>query len=157
MSDRTEINFRHNINHSRLNSVSENISATFSTNPLDYVSEPWRDDAMIPPEFRINKNTGNSQNKTNNLMIGNNLLLTHKLNDIGRKLSIELRNDYSNQASGNYQQSSITYYQLKNDLGQIRFYIEINTGSHLPEIYYWRGGQLYGANRKTNASGLLSA
>ena len=23
--------------------------------------------------------------------------------------------------------------------GQIRFYIEINTGSHLPEIYYWRG------------------
>lgn len=50
-------------------------------------------------------------------MIGNNLLLTHKLNDIGRKLSIELRNDYSNQASGNYQQSSITYYQLKNDLG----------------------------------------
>ena len=41
----------------------------------------------------------------------------HKLNDIGRKLSIELRNDYSNQASGNYQQSSITYYQLKNDLG----------------------------------------
>lgn len=117
LSDRTEINFRHNINHSRLNSVSENISATFSTNPLDYVSEPWRDDAMIPPEFRINKNTGNSQNKTNNLMIGNNLLLTHKLNDIGRKLSIELRNDYSNQASGNYQQSSITYYQLKNDLG----------------------------------------
>ena len=94
---------------------------------------------MIPPEFRINKNTGNSQNKTNNLMIGNNLLLTHNLNDIGRKLSIELRNDYSNQASGNYQQSSITYYQLKNDLGQIRFYIEINTGSHLPEIYYWRG------------------
>lgn len=128
LSDRTEINFRHNINHSRLNSVSENISATFSTNPLDYVSEPWRDDAMIPPEFRINKNTGNSQNKTNNLMIGNNLLITHKLNDIGRKLSIELRNDYSNQASGNYQQSSITYYQLKNDLGQIRFYIEINTG-----------------------------
>ena len=117
LSDRTEINFRHNINHSRLNSVSENISATFSTNPLDYVSEPWRDDAMIPPEFRINKNTGNSQNKTNNLMIGNNLLLTHNLNDIGRKLSIELRNDYSNQASGNYQQSSITYYQLKNDLG----------------------------------------
>lgn len=117
LSDRTEINFRHNINHSRLNSVSENISATFSTNPLDYVSEPWRDDAMIPPEFRINKNTGNSQNKTNNLMIGNNLLITHKLNDIGRKLSIELRNDYSNQASGNYQQSSITYYQLKNDLG----------------------------------------
>ena len=117
LSDRTEINFRHNINHSRLNSVSENISATFSTNPLDYVSESWRDDAMIPPEFRINKNTGNSQNKTNNLMIGNNLLLTHKLNDIGRKLSIELRNDYSNQASGNYQQSSITYYQLKNDLG----------------------------------------
>ncbi len=53
----------------------------------------------------------------NNLMIGNNLLLTHNLNDIGRKLSIELRNDYSNQASGNYQQSSITYYQLKNDLG----------------------------------------
>ena len=50
-------------------------------------------------------------------MIGNNLLLTHNLNDIGRKLSIELRNDYSNQASGNYQQSSITYYQLKNDLG----------------------------------------
>ena len=39
LSDRTEINFRHNINHSRLNSVSENISATFSTNPLDYVSE----------------------------------------------------------------------------------------------------------------------
>lgn len=117
LSNRTEINFRHNINHSRLNSVSENISATFSTNPLDYVSEPWRDDAMIPPEFRINKNTGNSQNKTNNLMIGNNLLLTHNLNDIGRKLSIELRNDYSNQASGNYQQSSITYYQLKNDLG----------------------------------------
>ena len=117
LSDRTEINFRHNINHSRLNSVSENISATFSTNLLDYVSEPWRDDAMIPPEFRINKNTGNSQNKTNNLMIGNNLLITHKLNDIGRKLSIELRNDYSNQASGNYQQSSITYYQLKNDLG----------------------------------------
>lgn len=117
LSDRTEINFRHNINHSWLNSVSENISATFSTNPLDYVSEPWRDDAMIPPEFRINKNTGNSQNKTNNLMIGNNLLITHKLNDIGRKLSIELRNDYSNQASGNYQQSSITYYQLKNDLG----------------------------------------
>ena len=117
LSDRTEINFRHNINHSRLNSVSENISATFSTNLLDYVSEPWRDDAMIPPEFRINKNTGNSQNKTNNLMIGNNLLLTHNLNDIGRKLSIELRNDYSNQASGNYQQSSITYYQLKNDLG----------------------------------------
>ena len=117
LGDRTEINFRHNINHSRLNSVSENISATFSTNPLDYVSEPWRDDAMIPPEFRINKNTGNSQNKTNNLMIGNNLLLTHNLNDIGRKLSIELRNDYSNQASGNYQQSSITYYQLKNDLG----------------------------------------
>lgn len=117
LSDRTEINFRHNINHSRLNSVSENISATFSTNPLDYFSEPWRDDAMIPPEFRINKNTGNSQNKTNNLMIGNNLLLTHNLNDIGRKLSIELRNDYSNQASGNYQQSSITYYQLKNDLG----------------------------------------
>lgn len=117
LSDRTEINFRHNINHSRLNSVSENISATFSTNPLDYVSEPWRDDAMIPPEFRINKNTGNSQNKTNNLMIGNNLLLTHNLNDIGRKLSIELRNDYSNQASGNYQQSSITYYQLKNALG----------------------------------------
>lgn len=117
LSDRTEINFRHNINHSRLNSVSENISATFSTNPLDYVSEPWRDDAIIPPEFRINKNTGNSQNKTNNLMIGNNLLLTHNLNDIGRKLSIELRNDYSNQASGNYQQSSITYYQLKNDLG----------------------------------------
>lgn len=117
LSDRTEINFRHNINHSRLNSVSENISATFSTNPLDYVSEPWRDDAMIPPEFRINKNTGNSQNKTNNLTIGNNLLLTYKLNDIGRKLSIELRNDYSNQASGNYQQSSITYYQLKNDLG----------------------------------------
>ena len=31
LSDRTEINFRHNINHSRLNSVSENISATFST------------------------------------------------------------------------------------------------------------------------------
>ena len=44
-------------------------------------------------------------------------MITHKLNDIGRKLSIELRNDYSNQASGNYQQSSITYYQLKNDLG----------------------------------------
>ena len=122
LSDRTEINFRHNINHSRLNSVSENISATFSTNPLDYVSEPWRDDAMIPPEFRINKNTGNSQNKTNNLMIGNNLLITHKLNDIGRKLSIELRNDYSNQASGNYQQSSITYYQLKNDLADSVLY-----------------------------------
>ena len=43
-------------------------------------------------------------------MIGNNLLITHKLNDIGRKLSIELRNDYSNQASGNYQ--LIVYYLL---------------------------------------------
>ena len=138
LSDRTEINFRHNINHSRLNSVSE-IFRRLSVPILWTMFQSWRDDAMIPPEFRINKNTGNSQNKTNNLMIGNNLLITHKLNDIGRKLSIELRNDYSNQASGNYQQSSITYYQLKNDLGQIRFYIEINTGSHLPEIYYWRG------------------
>ena len=66
---------------------------------------------MIPPEFRINKKIREILKiKTNNLMIGNNLLLTHNLNDIGRKLSIELRNDYSNQASGNYQQSS--YYLL---------------------------------------------
>ncbi len=72
-------------------------------------------------------------------MIGNNLLLTHKLNDIGRKLSIELRNDYSNQASGNYQQSSITYYQLKNDLGADSVLYRNQYRSHLPEIYYWRG------------------
>ena len=104
---------------------------------------------MIPPEFRINKNTGNSQNKTNNLMIGNNLLLTHKLNDIGRKLSIELRNDYSNQASGNYQQSSITYYQLKNDLGADSvLYRNQYRGVTCQKFIIGGGGQLYGANRK---------
>ena len=91
-------------------------------------------------------------------MIGNNLLLTHNLNDIGRKLSIELRNDYSNQASGNYQQSSITYYQLKNDLGADSvLYRNQYRESPARNLLLAGGGQLYGANRKTNASGLLSA
>lgn len=117
LNDRTEINLRHHISHNRLNSVSESISATFNANPMDYVSEPWEDETLIPHEFKINKNTGRSQNDMNNLMTGNNLLLTHKLNDIGRKLSIELRNDYSNQSSDNYQQSAITYYQLESHSG----------------------------------------
>ena len=43
LSDRTEINFMHNINHSRLNSVSENISEMCirdSRFPVQYVLRP---------------------------------------------------------------------------------------------------------------------
>lgn len=118
LSDRTEINFRHNVGYNWTDAISETTSATFNANPMDYVSEPWEDETMIPHAFRINKNTGRSQNDMNNLMMGNNLMFTHKLNDIGRKFSIEIRNDYSNQSSDNYQQSAITYYQLENYLGE---------------------------------------
>ncbi|WP_455674832.1 TonB-dependent receptor [Phocaeicola sp.] len=112
LNDNTEINLRQSLMYNSGNTRSESSAATFNANPRNYSADPWENEAEIPHDARINKNISNLQNGMDNVTSNIGLLLTHKLNDIGRKLSFDLQNDYSNRTSDNYQQSSITYYQL---------------------------------------------
>lgn len=117
LNDKTVINLRQSMTYNRMNAFSENNSATFNDNPMGYTADPLEDETRIPHNMKINRNRSGSQNEMNNFTSNIALLLTRKLNDIGRKLTIDFRNDYSNRTNDNYQQSSITYYQLADHWG----------------------------------------
>lgn len=117
LSDKIDITGSFNIGYNKTDANSANSSATFSADPRQYTDDFWGNESLVPHDARINSNKGSSLSKSDNLFVAGNAAFTYKLNDIGRNLSWELQGSYGNRGSDNFQQSSITYYQVKDWLG----------------------------------------
>lgn len=117
IDEKTKLTLRQNIIYGLTDSFNDGNMASFNADPRIYTHNPLDDDTEIPKEIRINKNSSHGQNTSKNFNSGTSLVVSRKLNDIGRLISVELNNNYSSRTNDNFNQSAITYYQLQNQWG----------------------------------------
>lgn len=111
----TNIIIRPYFNTSKSGSNSESASATFNSNPYDFMDDPLYD--MEEDEYRakydsifVNRNTGRSTSNSDNMSGGGSLQFNRRLNDEGRNITIRLSGDFNRGNSESYSYNTTEYY-----------------------------------------------
>jgi len=116
----TKIHLRQEFSTSSSDSKSYSLSAAFSADPYQFVSDPLSDEGMeemdrIDSIVNAKRNSGISFSRSSDL--SSTLMVNRKLNNKGRSITLQLGGGFSDSKSKNLSLSDVTLYQVANYLG----------------------------------------
>ena len=114
----TNIILRPYFNTSSSSNNSSNTSATFNSDPYEYMDSPLADMVNTSLDgyetFRsifVNRNTGQSLGESDNKSVGGSIQANRRLNDKGRNLTLRLQAGYTDNGSDNWSYNTTEYYK----------------------------------------------
>lgn len=131
----TTITIRPSFTHSENKGQSQNVSATFDSNPYDLMDNPlevkkkdgkeiyaFEDDDLFADEIRVNTNKSQSRNYGTTNSGNGTLQVNRRLAKPGRNITADLGGSFSNSDNDSYSWNKITYYKINsNNLPQDRY------------------------------------
>ncbi len=117
----TNIMFRPNFSINKSDGLSANTSASFNSDPYQWVSDPLTAEAMATlsaDSAIVNSNRSNSISYSKSNSFGAMLQLNRKLNSRGRNVTVRGDVSYSDSKSNTLSTNNVHLYQLRNALGQ---------------------------------------
>jgi len=112
------ISFRPTWSYSTNDGLSRNISATFSADPYNYVTESDDIAVMvsrmlgIDSTLVVNRQTNGGMNYGDSKNLGGTLQINRKIGDRGRNITLQLGGNYSDGNSESFSKSLVNLYQL---------------------------------------------
>lgn len=116
----TNIMFRPNISYSTSDSRSTNKSASFNTDPYQYVSDPLDAaslETMSASGQAVNSNSSESISYSESKKFGGSLQYNRRLSSMGRNFTLRAEGSYSEGESNNLSLNNVHLYQVQNQYG----------------------------------------
>lgn len=117
----TNIMFRPHFTTNKSDGLSANESASFNSDPYQWVTDPLSEEAMAllsADSIIVNSNISNSISYSKSNSVGAMLQLNRKLNSKGRNITVRADANYSDSKSNSFSTNNVHLYQLQNILGQ---------------------------------------
>ena len=113
----TDIIFRPNVSYSKSSNASNNLSATFDSDPYETLDEKYADENYEPldsawtDDSRINYNSRQSAGASESTSVNGRLMFNRKFNTKGRSLTLSLNGGFSTSESLSNSTSFTRYYR----------------------------------------------
>ena len=111
----TNIIIRPYFNTSESGSDSESASATYNSDPYEYMDDPLYDmtgaDTIGFGRIFVNRNTGLSHSESGNYSGGGSIQANRRLDNKGRNLTLRLSGDFNKGTNDNWSYNTTTYYR----------------------------------------------
>lgn len=117
----TNIMFRPNVSLNTSDGRSNSVSASFNSDPYEYVTDPLAAEALAAlaaDSLAVNSNISNSISYSKSTNLGAMLQLNRRLNSMGRNVTLRVDVNYSDSKSNSLSTNNVHLYRLKNVLGQ---------------------------------------